>query len=1302
VRYFRVFLASIVALLLALGLGLAWLAGTESGLRFLVARSLPFLPLDAQPQSVHGRLVGPLAIDRLVVDAPGVSGTIERIELDWRPTALFRRVLHLRLVRIVAPQLQLSPAAPDAEPDSGKPAAFPLPLNLVVDDLKLQDGQFRRGHALIASELQLAFAGRLTGNRLELLRLQLESEQGALRGHARASLEPADRWDVDLEWRLQSGPESIAGHTRLLGQLPDLTVEQTLSAPFVARIEGSLRGLPQAPAWSLAAVIEALPESTSLWPETFDGASANLRIEGRLDQSQVTGRLEFPGIMAGPMDLEAEAGWAEGIATVSHLGLELANGSRIVASGRIEPRDELKAEFRLEGRQLGWPLEADTEARQVSLPQLSLQGQGAGGRWQLDAAGRVEREGLPATDFEAALRLVDTLLTLEQLELTSPGGEIHATAAGELDAGADPIRYRLEADADLRLPQQPPVVAQLHIAGDTLGAEVQSLAARLLGGRVDGTGRIAWAGEEAADFSLSFVDIDPAALAAEWPGRLGGQLEITGLPGSATGLEVELESLAGELRGLPLEGRATLNLAGSELLLRRADLSFGTSSLQASGRLGEEQLEMDAELVAVSLAELAPGARGGLSATAHVTGTRRAPHVVLQASGAGLRWQAWRARALELEADVDLGGRQASRLSLSLEGFAAGPGPGGQLRLDADGTPESHRLRLAASRPRPEQAFDLAIEGRWTEPDWNGRLTELRILEEGEPVWALQGQAELHAGPQLLRLADACMDGTLGRLCLEGSWDRSGPWRGRALLASLDLAPLSEWAGDGLLARGVLSGQIVVSADDTGFRSLDGGLGLTAGDIRLAGEDETTLLAWTGGSAAFDGDEREARTSLKLEFAGEDLVEGRIGVGWNAPDPPLEGEFEAVLGSLDIIAEMLPELAQLEGRALLAASLSGSLGEPLVNGRFEWLGGSAEIPALGIHPREIEVRATLERGALRFDATGQSGEGSFSADGSFDLAAETMQGHATLRGDKLLLVDLPEARVAANPNLELNYADRAIKISGEVTIPKARITGVGGPGAVTASPDEVIVGPRAREEAEDLSLSSRVRVEVGPDVQVQAKGLRGRIEGNLLTVAQPRALPWGRGELRVVNGTFSAFGQRLVIETGRLLYTGGPLENPGLDIRAIRRVDEITAGALVRGTLNQPEISVYSEPPMPRAEALSYLTLGKSLDQLQAGEQTTVNQAANSLAMSGGGLIARDLGRRLGLDEVSVAADDTGGTSVVISKYLGAGIYLSYGLGLFDTVNTLRLRYQINRRLSIEATSGIESAADLFYTFERD
>jgi autotransporter translocation and assembly factor TamB len=35
-------------------------------------------------------------------------------------------------------------------------------------------------------------------------------------------------------------------------------------------------------------------------------------------------------------------------------------------------------------------------------------------------------------------------------------------------------------------------------------------------------------------------------------------------------------------------------------------------------------------------------------------------------------------------------------------------------------------------------------------------------------------------------------------------------------------------------------------------------------------------------------------------------------------------------------------------------------------------------------------------------------------------------------------------------------------------------------------------------------------------------------------------------------------------------------------------------------------------------------------------------------------------------------------------------------------VNTLRLRFQINRRLSLEAISGDEQAADLFHTVERD
>jgi translocation and assembly module TamB len=650
---------------------------------------------------------------------------------------------------------------------------------------------------------------------------------------------------------------------------------------------------------------------------------------------------------------------------------------------------------------------------------------------------------------------------------------------------------------------------------------------------------------------------------------------------------------------------------------------------------------------------------------------------------------------------VDLSGAQASRVRAELDGFASGPGPGAQLRLAGDGTPAEHRVRFEVERPRPEQRVVLALAGGLADSNWTGRLTDLTLEEEREQVWALRQPAALRASADSVSLEDACMEGAPGEFCLQAAWNRGGPWRGRATLAELDLGPLSGFLGPGLLARGIVTGEIVVEADDEAFRALSGGLDLTDGDIRIAGEDAGPLIAWDGGRLRLEGDEASARAALNLDLAGGDIVEGRLVVRWNEPDPRIDGQLEVTLEQLYLITELVPDLADLEGRATARATISGTLGEPQTHGRFEWLDGMAQIPTLGLQPSDISVVAELEDGELSFRARGRSGEGAFEADGRFDLGADTVEGQASLRGEDLLLANLPEARIAASPELRLSYSERRIVISGEVNIPTALISGLAAPTAITASVDEEIVGPRARVQEEGLTVTSRVRVTVGPDVQVQAAGLRGRVEGSILTVTQPEALPWGRGELRVVDGTFSIFGQRLEIETGRLIYTGGPLVNPGLEIRAVRRVDEVTAGALVRGTLQHPEISVYSDPPMARAEALSYLTIGKGLDELEAGEQSAVNQAANSLALAGGGLIARDLGRRLGFDDVAVAADEEG-TALVVGRYLGSGLYVSYGLGLFDTVNTLRLRYQISQRLSVEAISGAEAAADLFYTFERD
>jgi translocation and assembly module TamB len=1296
----RKLLATCLILAAVLGL-IGWLIGTASGLRFIIARALPHLPVTLDTAQLDGRLVGPLSTGRVELDTPGVRGTIERIELDWRPAALASRTLHIRAMRIEAPrfELQSQPGADDA--GAVQAGRVSLPLDVILDRLELRDGALHSDGRPLVDALQLELAGSAAGDRLNLSRLALDSSRGAISGHARASLSPDDTWDVDLAWRLRLAEGPVAGHTRISGSLAELRVAQSLAGLIEGEITGTLNGLPTDPAWQLELALAPLPSRTGPWPEALDGMAARLGIDGRLDDSTFSGEIELPGLVPGPIDVALEGGWEDGVADIRRLDLRLADGSRLGGRGRVTPGDDFAAEFVLDGTGLGWPLGQTEQA--VELPRLSLRGSGAGDRWQVTLDGLARHGELPEAAFTGALEWAATTLTLERLEIASPGDELRATARGVLETAGGELDYRVAAETDVRLPEYPPVSARLTAAGDARGVNIETLAAQLLDGSLEGAGRVTWAGEDAADFRLSFADLDPASVAAEWPGRLSGTLEISGMPAGADGLEIVLSSLDGELKSLPVDGAAALNISGDTLRLRSASLAIGANSLEASGQLDNETVMLDARLEAPSLGVLNDAARGSLAASARVRGTRVAPQVKFEASGDRLGWQGMRAHALRIDADVDVSGMQFSRLVAELEGFATAPGPGAGLRLEADGTPTDHRLHLALDRLRPEQGFRLGLAGALADGRWTGRLAELTLEEQQQTIWALQQPAALSASATQLTLDDACMQGTLGLLCLQAAWQRAGPWSGRATLDELDLGPLSEWLQSGLLARGILTGQVVVEADDDVFRALSGGLELTAGDIRVATEDSEPLLAWSGATATMTGDETEARATMRLVLADGNVLEGGAGIGWNAPDPPLEGRLEAALQQLQLISELLPELADLDGRATLEVTLAGTLSEPQLRGRFELLDGRTQIPILGLRPEGINFAAELEAGTLSFQASGRSGDGNFDADGSFDLSAESVEGRATLRGENVLLSNLTDIRIAASPDLRFHYSGNDLVIGGDVGIPFGRISGIGSPTAVTVSPDEVIVGPRARSTEDELRVRSRIRIEVGPDFQVQAVGLRGRIEGGILTVTEPQALPWGRGELRVVDGTFSVFGQSLEIETGRLIYTGGPLENPGLEIRAVRRVDQVTAGALVRGTLQEPEISIYSDPPMPRAEALSYLTLGKSLDQLQSGEQTTLNQAANSLALSGGGVIARDLGRRLGFDDVSVTADDdTGGASVVIGKSLGGGLYVSYGLGLFDTVNTLRLRFQVNQRLSLEATSGEEAAADLFYTFERD
>jgi translocation and assembly module TamB len=288
-----------------------------------------------------------------------------------------------------------------------------------------------------------------------------------------------------------------------------------------------------------------------------------------------------------------------------------------------------------------------------------------------------------------------------------------------------------------------------------------------------------------------------------------------------------------------------------------------------------------------------------------------------------------------------------------------------------------------------------------------------------------------------------------------------------------------------------------------------------------------------------------------------------------------------------------------------------------------------------------------------------------------------------------------------SPDLQIKLKNRNIDITGNVHVPYAKLQPKDVTQAAKISSDTVIIGGEQQPEEKWL-INTAVRLTLGERVHFYGFGFEGRLGGSLLLEDKPGQLTRATGQITIPEGIYRAYGQRLEVENGRILYTGGPLTNPGLDIRAVRKVDAVTAGILVKGSLNQPQMDIFSTPAMSQTDALAYIILGHPIENASSEEGNMMAKAALALGLSGGDTIARSLGDRFGLDDMRVESSGKGDqAALVVGRYISPKLYASYGVGLIDSVNTLTLRYQLSSKWQIKAESGEAQGADILYTIDR-
>ncbi|MGM0676634.1 MAG: translocation/assembly module TamB domain-containing protein [Pseudomonadota bacterium] len=922
------------------------------------------------------------------------------------------------------------------------------------------------------------------------------------------------------------------------------------------------------------------------------------------------------------------------------------------------------------------------------------------GPLSLVSAGRIDQ---PITDLN-----LDLTHQWEPFELELAPEQRLSVASGTLTTRGGLEAYELGLSAALQVTDLPAVNLALAADGNLESLNLAPLSVTSPAGNLEVAGRLGWVDDPDWALQVRGRDLNPAEFMADLTGRLNLDLHTQGRldPEQGVVAQVDLQRLAGQLRDYPVTGQGQVVIDGTTLNTPGLRLGVGDNRLSTRGRVSDT-LALDFDLNAPDLPALWPGLEGRGTASGQVSGPLEAPVVSTRADIRDLGLGGLSLARLDL--DLEAGVSPDSPLRLDLEARGLQLGEGLELRtlsLQGRGTAQAHEMTLDLESDQGQLGLTLA--GALDEgPTWAGRLTRLTVEQPQAGAWQLETDVGLNASPSSARLEDRlCLAQDTARLCLNGDWSAEAGTTADLQLNDLSLAVLKPFLPPNLRVDGSVGATASLRLDDQLW--LEARVEPSAGEIRLRDlDDEEHIIPYQDGHVDLQVDDRDITARLALGFLEGGRINGRLDARQrDDSDLNLDGELQVALDEFRWLIPLVPQVTDPGGRLRVDLAVNGTTADPRIEGQLNLTEGTAFISEAGITVEALNLNLRndgLER--LVFEGDMRSGPGTLAVDGEVQLGDEDdMPIIINIRGDHFQAVRRPDIQAQVTPDLRITIIGQRVIVTGQVEIPKARVELVElPPQAVSVSGDEFIVD-KGDEEQEGMMVIARVRVILGDDVRISGYGLDARLTGDIAVQDSPGMPTRLVGEVRVAEGRYKAYGQDLTVERGIILFQGPP-ENPGLNVRASRRVPahDVVVGLEIGGTLEEPRSRVFSEPPMEDSEALAFLVTGRPLSGAGEGDGNAIVSAVALYGIEQGGFITDRVGQELGLDEFTVDTD-TGleESALMMGKYLSPRLFLRYSVGLFDRVNTVMLRYELSRNLSLETRSSSEAQSmDLLYRLER-
>lgn len=1247
-RHWKKALLVVVGLLVLAPLALlTWVVTTESGLRFATGtldRIGKVGPVTLQIRDVSGTLARGARFGHVEIRHRNADIVARDIEGRVRALPLLARRIDVISPRVGSIEVVAHEPGERRRPVNPKFLAPLMRLDVydaAIDELRLTlaNGTTHRATGIGGSVTILPKQMRIRDARGDLPELPA-SVRASGRLHARAPFAFDGQAEVDYTREGQPAWRIRGGFEGNLEQV-DLNVE--LDEPFHGRVTGAARRLETG--WRL----DARAEVQDLDLETFGGGDTLGTIAGTLEVGAdaegftARGTVDPAGLEAGPMEVSFSGQYRARRLEIREAGVHHpASGARATTSGEVVLREQGGPHIDLAGEWTGlrWPLAGAPPTFTSTRGRYSIAGDKP---WQVTAAGLMEAGGLPATPF-------DVRGTLETGRFVIGGAQLDA------------------------------LQGQVHLTGEARWQPAQSWT-------VEGQAR----------------GLNPVELRADLPGRLDFNFTASGAPFGADGaLAVSMTNLRGQLRGQPLSGRGAVarSAGAADFVFNDVDVRLGRTQLQLDGSIRPGARDLRFALNAEDLSLIDPDARGQVSARGRFAGTTQEPVLELTARGKDFEWRGVKVATLSADVDMDLGAGQRAGTRIRVEGLHASGRELQEASLVIDGTPAEHRITLD-TLAKPVRMY-LSAEGAVADRAWAGTIDALTLKDDQNLNLNLEQAvaASFSAGTAHLDLL--CLMGEEARLCAGGQYAPAG-WNVGFEASQLPLVALTA----GLTTDVAYQGTINIKASARGAPDSD-----PTGELRAQLQDAVLEHQLSNGRveqmslgsgevvAIATPDALDIDASLDAAESGNLTARLRIDrtVGeWR--DHPVTGRLDMTTDGLGVLDVYLGGIDRASGRLTAKVDFGGTLGAPTVDGLIQLRNAQIDIFQINLSMRDLTMDARFDTNRLELEGSSAMGGETMRFSGNLAWRDREPYGELRISGENLLIVDVPEVTARASPDLRFAIEGRRVNVTGTVRLPRVDLEPADLTNAVLASSDEVMVGDVQVDPDMRWIVTSDIRVELGEEVHLDAFGLTARLGGALNVRGDQFGVTRGQGELGVVEGQYSAFGRRLDITRGRLIFNNTPLTDPGVDLRAEKVFPEVTAGVNVRGTLRTPRMTFYSEPSLPQWQIASLILAGGSL---QAIQNSSARSAASAvLVAQGGAMLAQHFGSQLGIQDVSLETNLQNESSLVFGRYLTPRLYISYGISLAEAINTLRLRYTISDRWTLRIESGSAQSADLDFLILR-